>query len=129
MSAQENKEFVRRYLDAISGKLKTEEMLDEYMTDQSLKEHIAGAEQAFPGYELQADQMLAEDDLVSLIGRLRGTHAGPLMGIPPTGKSFEVPIHITYRVEGDKIVDHWMLVDNAGIMQQLGLVPSASGAD
>ena len=49
------------------------------------------------------------------------------MGIPPTGKSFaDVPIHITYKVEDDKIVDHWMLFDSADLMQQLGLVPSAT---
>ncbi|HEY3477069.1 MAG TPA: ester cyclase [Anaerolineales bacterium] len=129
MSAQENKEFVRRYLEALSGKPKPPELLDEYVSEQLLKDHIAMAEQAFPQYELNIDKMIAEGDLVSVVGRLRGTNTGPFMGTPPTGKSFEVPIHITYQVEAGKVVDHWMLVDNAALMQQLGLMPSAAGTN
>jgi predicted ester cyclase len=127
MSTQENKAFVQRYLAALSGNAKTPELVDQFVTDQTLKDHIAGAEEGFPKYELIADHIVAEDDMVSVIGRFGGTHSGSFMGIPATGRAFaDVPIHITYRVEGGKIVEHWMLVDNAALMQQLGLVPSAS---
>jgi predicted ester cyclase len=51
------------------------------------------------------------------------------MGMPPTGKSWDVPIHITYRIEESKIVDHWMVIDTAAFMQQLGMMPSAEGGD
>jgi predicted ester cyclase len=81
-------------------------------------------EAAFPSYDMQIEQMIAEDDLVSVIGRGRGTHKGPFMGIAPTGKSWDVPIHITYRVADGKIVGHWMVVDTAAFMQQLGLIPN-----
>jgi predicted ester cyclase len=51
------------------------------------------------------------------------------MGIPATGKTFsDVPFHITYRVEGGKIVDHWILMDSATLMQKLGLAPSPEGS-
>jgi predicted ester cyclase len=127
MSTQENKAFVKSYLEALSGKAKTPELVDQFVAEQALKDHIAGAEEGFPNYELIADHIVAEDDMVSVIGRFGGTHTGSFMGIPATGKSFsDVPIHITYKVEGGKIVDHWMLVDNAALMQQLGLVPSAT---
>ena len=68
--------------------------------------------------------MIAEDDLVSIIGRASGTHKGLFMGMPPTGKSWDVPLHITYRVRDGKIVEHWMVVDTAAFMQQLGMIPS-----
>jgi predicted ester cyclase len=127
MSTQENKAFVQRYLQALSGNPKPPELVDQFVAEQPMKDHIAAAEAGFPGYKLKADQMIAEDDLVSVIGRFSGTHTGSFMGIPPTGKSFaDVPIHITYRVEDGKIVDHWMLFDSADLMQQLGLVPSAT---
>jgi predicted ester cyclase len=127
MSAQENKDFVRKYLEALSGKPKPPELVDQFVAEQPMKDHIAAAEAGFPGYELEADRMIAEDDLISVIGRFSGTHTGTFMGIPPTGKSFsDVPIHITYKVEDGKIVDHWMLFDSANLMQQLGLVPSAA---
>ena len=125
MSAQENKEFVRRYIEALSGKPKPTELVDEYVAGQPPKDHIAAAEAGFPRYEMLVEQMMVEDDLVSVVARARGTHTGTFMGSPATGKSCEVPLHITYRIEDGKIVDHWMLMDNAGIIHQLGLVPSA----
>jgi predicted ester cyclase len=84
-------------------------------------------EAAFPEYGLLVEQMIAEDDLVSVIGRASGTHNGPFMGMPPTGKSWDVPIHITYQVKNRKIVDHWLVVDTAAFMQQLGMIPSNEG--
>ena len=127
MSAHENKEFIRMYLEALSGKPKPPELVEKFVAEQPLKDHIAAGEVGFPSYEIEADKMIAEDDLVSVIGRFSGTHTGPFMGIPPTGKSFsDVAIHITYKVEGGKIVDHWMLTDNTALMQQLGLMPSAA---
>ena len=113
-------------MEAISGKPKPPELVDQFVDEQPLKDHIAAGEMGFPNYKLEADQMIAEGDLVSVIGRFAGTHTGSFMGIPPTGKSFsDVPIHITYKVESGKIVDHWMLFDVPALMQQLGLAPSA----
>ena len=129
MSTQENKDFVRRYLEAISGKPKPESVVNLYVAEQPLKDHIAMAEAGFPLYSIDIEELIAEGDLVSVRGRLRGTHKGPFMGTPPTGKSIDAPIFLTYRIAGGKIVDHWMLVDNAAIMQQLGLVPSAASAE
>lgn len=127
MSTQENKAFIQGYLAALNGKSKTPELVEQFVAEQALKDHIAGAEEGFPKYELIADHIIAEDDMVSVIGRFGGTHTGTFMGIPATGKSFsDVPIHITYKVEGGKIVDHWMLIDSAALMQQLGLTPSTA---
>lgn len=130
MSAQENKEFIRRYLEAVSGHPKPPALVDQYVAEQPLKDHIAGGEQGFPRYTMDIDMLIAEDDLVSVIGRFGGTHTGPFMGIPATGKTAsDVPFHITYRVENGKIVDHWLLMDSAALMQKLGLTPSPEGAD
>jgi predicted ester cyclase len=125
MNAQENKDFIRKYFEAISGKPKPPELVDQYVSEQTLKDHIAMYEAAFPGYELHIEQMIAEGDLVSVIGRASGTHQGPFMGMSATGKSWDVPIHITYQVKNGKVVDHWLLVDTAAFMQQLGMIPSS----
>ena len=129
MSTQENKELVRKYLEAISGKPKPESVVNLFVSEQPLKDHIAMAEAAFPNYLFEIEEMIAEGDLVSVRGHIQGTHKGPFMGLPPTGKSFDSQIFITYRVAGGKIVDHWMLLDNASMMQQLGLVPAVNNAD
>jgi predicted ester cyclase len=127
MNTQENKEFIRTYLEAISGKPKPPKLVDQYVAEQPLKDHIAINEAAFPCYELRVERMVAEDDLVAVIGRASGTHKGTFMGMPPTGKSWDVPIHITYRVMDGKIVDHWMVIDTALFMQQLGMIPRNEG--
>ena len=127
MNAQENKEFIREYLEALTGRPKTPELVGQYVAEQPLKDHIAMNEAAFPGYELRIEQMIAEDDLISVIGRASGTHKGPFMGMPPTGKSWDVPIHITYRVKDRKIVEHWLVIDTAAFMQQLGMIPNPEG--
>jgi predicted ester cyclase len=126
MSTEENKELIRRYLEAISGKPKPESVLRLFVAEQALIDHIQTAEAAFPLYHLDAEEMLAEGDLVSLRGKWRGVHQGPFAGIPPTGKPVEVTIFITYKVQGGKIVDHWMLTDNMMLLQQIGMVPSAA---
>jgi steroid delta-isomerase-like uncharacterized protein len=125
MPASENKAFIRRYLDAISGKDKPAALQDQYIadSDQALRQHIAYSEGAFPRYELIAEDMLAEDDKVVVRFTLRATHQGEFMGIPATGKQIAVPGIIIYRIANGKIAEHWMLVDSPALMQQLGAQP------
>jgi predicted ester cyclase len=124
MSAEENKAFIRRYLEALSGKPKTPQFMDRYIVDEELKKHIAQAEDAFPSYFLDANEIIAEGDLVSVRGVVRGVHKGPFQGISPTGKEVTFGLFITYRIAGGKIIDHWMLVDGLSLLQQLGAVPA-----
>jgi hypothetical protein len=126
MSNEENKDFIRRYVDAISGKPKPESVLRLFIAEQPLIEHIITAETSFPLYFLDTEEIIAEDDLVSVRGAIRGKHLGPLMGIPPTGKEVNFSIFITYRIAEGKIVDHWMLTDNMALLQQIGAVPSTA---
>ena len=125
MSAVENKEFVRRYLDAISGKEKPATLADQYIadTDQTLKQHIAYTEAAFPRYEMIAEDMLADKDEVVVRFTMRATHKGEYMGIPATGKQVVVPGIIIYRIADGKIAEHWIQVDAVSMMQQLGVQP------
>jgi len=127
MLAEDNKVFIRRYLEAINGKPKTPAILELFIAEQSLKDHIAASEAAFPLYRLDPEEIVAEGDLVSVRARVRGTHRGPFMGLPPTGKEVDFAFFITYRVVGGKIVEHWMLADSLTAMQQLGAMPGPQG--
>lgn len=123
MSIEENKALIRRYIAAISGKPKPEEVVRLFVADETLIEHIRAAEEAFPLYYLDVDEMIAEGDMVAVRVHHRGVHRGPFMGIPPTGKETDVPGFLTYRIADGKIVDHWMLADSLLMMQQLGILP------
>ena len=82
---------------------------------------------AFPGYQLIVEDMIAEGDKVAVRGTVKATHAGDPMGIPPTDKQVKVPLSIIYRIAGSKIVEHWMVSDQLGLMQQLGVIPPMGG--
>jgi predicted ester cyclase len=124
MSAETNKTFISRYVEALSGKPKDEDTLRRYITDPTLREHIAAFEAAFPRYEILVDDLIAEGDKVVLRGTFRGTHQGELMGIAPTGRTVNVPLIMVYQLASEKISDHWMGVDRMDLLQQLGVAPA-----
>ncbi len=124
MSSEENKAFIRHYFEALSVKDKPAAVVNRYVSDEELKHHIAQYEAAFPGYQLTAEEMIAEGDKVVVRSTFHGTHKGDLMGIPPTGKQVTMPLILIYRIVDDKIVQHWMQADSLGLLQQLGAIPA-----
>jgi predicted ester cyclase len=79
------KKLILQYLKAVSGKEKSESLLRQYIEDESLVQHSLEMEYAFPRYEIKVEDALAVDNKVVIRGMLYATHAGDLMGIPPTG--------------------------------------------
>ena len=128
MSPEENKDFIRRYFEAISGKDKPSAVVNGYVTDEELKRHIAQFDAAFPSYQLTAEDMITEGDKVVVRSTFRGTHNGDFMGIPPTGKQVTIPVFLIYRIADDKIAEHWMQADSLGLLQQLGAIPAPTSA-
>jgi predicted ester cyclase len=125
VTAAENKQFVLEYLEALSGKPKTADLVDKYVSSPGLKQHILDFEASFPGYGGKIEDMVAEGDLVAIRATFNGTHRNEFMGIPPTGKDISVDGMVFYRISGGKIVDFWMNADMMGLMQQLGASPAA----
>ena len=119
MSAEQNKAFIRRYLEALSGKGKPRELVEQYVDAPELREHIAETEAAFPSYILQEEDVIAEGAEVAVRFTFRGTHRGEFLGVPPTGRDVSFDGIIIYRIAGEKIVDHWMQVDSPTLMRQL----------
>jgi predicted ester cyclase len=118
-SSSEAKQFIEDYLRAVSGRPKTKELVAQFVSDPSLAEHIQQAEAAFPGYELIAEQLIAEGDMVAMKGSFRGVQRGPFAGFPPTGKQVTVDLMIFYRLNGGRIVEHWLQMNNAALVEQL----------
>ena len=123
---KQNKEFIIRYINALSGVTKTRELMEQYMTDEELLGHIAFFDAAFPKYEMFADEIIAEGNRVVVRARMKGCHEGEFNGILPTHRKVELPFVISYDIENGKIVHHWLIADQIVLMEQLGLmnVPS-----
>lgn len=117
-----NKEFILRYFNAVSGVTKTREIMEAFTSDESLMSHVEFFEAAFPRYEIFADEVTAEGNRVVVRARFKGTHQGDLSGIPATFKAVEFPFAIGYGIENNKIATHWLLADQMGLMEQLGVM-------
>jgi hypothetical protein len=56
--------------------------------------------------------------------RMRGTHRGEFLGLPPTGRQVKVKGVVIDRIVEGRIVESRILMDNFGLMQQLGVIPT-----
>ena len=78
---------------------------------------------AFPDLHTDTEDLLAEGDKVVQRFMLSGTDKGGFAGAPPTGKHYKVAGISIFRIANGKIVEHWGVFDQLGILQQLGMVP------
>lgn len=78
----------------------------------------------FPDLTYRVDLQIAEGDYVAGYVTVSGTHKGEVFGMPATGKRAEwTESHIVKIVNG-KITDHWGVLDQLGMLRQLGLAPT-----
>jgi predicted ester cyclase len=117
--AMESKELMTEYFRDLSGKPKTEELLDRYISDPALKEHIREVEAAFPEYTLEVQEMITEGDMVAVRGAVRGMHKGVYAGIPPTGRQLNLEVMVFYRISDGRISKYWLQTDSKVLMDQL----------
>ncbi len=85
----------------------------------------------FPDFRLEILDLVAKDDWVVVRCRESGTHLGVgklpvngglLVDVPPTHKHFEVDATHWWKLRDGKIVDHYGVRDDLGMMEQLGLI-------
>ena len=84
---------------------------------------------AFPDLHFSVENIIAEGDKVVARYTMSGTHKGELMGIPATGKTIAITGIDILRIAEDKIIEHWGISDELGMMQQLGVIPAPGGPE
>ena len=90
----------------------------------AFKDYVSGWIAAFPDGRFAVSNVVVEDDMAAWQVRFRGTNTGSLMGMPPTGKSVDVPGVQMGRLSDDgRPIEHWNGNDMLILMQQLGLIP------
>ncbi len=83
---------------------------------------------AFPDLHFTIEELIAEGDTVAGRLTMNGTHRGPLMGMPPTGRSVRQDHMHFVRFQNGKAIEHWGVRDEMGMMQQLGVIPGPEQA-
>lgn len=135
--AEDNKTIVRRFekASAVNDVATIDELCDPGLVDHNpaagqeptlagLKSTLAGYAAVFPDMNEDVGAVIGEGDLVATRWTVKGTQKAELFGVPPTGKQVQVEGMNFYRLSGGKITDVWTQFDSAGLMQQLGALPS-----
>jgi predicted ester cyclase len=80
---------------------------------------VAGFAKLMPDMAWKVEEVLQSDNRVIVRGRAKGTPIGPLFGVEPSGRSFEIMSLDVHTLEGGKIVQTYHVEDWAGALAQL----------
>ena len=140
MSIATNKATVRRYFEQVWNEQR-HDLVEEFLTENIelhgsgippglgvVKQWFATFSTAFPdGYTIIED-MVAEEDRVVARTTFNGTQKAEMQDIPATGKTVNIPGIIIFRMDNGRIAEGWLVSDNLGMMQQLGVIPRPQAA-
>jgi steroid delta-isomerase-like uncharacterized protein len=87
------------------------------------KQWIAMLRTAFPDLQCSIEDEIIQGDKIAAHWTMRGTHQGLFLGNSPTNKPILVQGLIYARIENNQIIENWTMIDQMGVLQQLGLVP------
>jgi predicted ester cyclase len=77
---------------------------------------------AFPDLRFETIVITADEQYVTQVIQLSGTHTGRYHGHAPTGRRFSIRMIQTFKFQNDMVSERWGSADFLGILQQLGLV-------
>jgi steroid delta-isomerase-like uncharacterized protein len=132
----QNKELVRRYVAAMNDhdietvvKFASEDLVNHAAVPQAqgaegLRTIFGKLWKAMPDMRWSCEDLIAEGDKVVCRVHIRATQTGPLemarFPLPATGREVSTEqIHV-FRIEGEKLVEHWAGRDDIGVLRQLG---------
>jgi steroid delta-isomerase-like uncharacterized protein len=137
VSTEDNKALVRRFVDEVQSAGNTG-LIDEICSPEfvnhstppgtptdreGIKVVTAIFRRAFPDSYFTVEDMVAEGDKVATRKTFHGTHEGEFMGIPPSGRTVTMGLIDIVRISEGRVVEHWSMGDNLGMVRQLGVVP------
>ncbi len=96
---------------------------DEKRGHRGFIDYVEFIRAAFPDFHNTVEELIAEGDTVVARLTYRGTHAGPLFGVPASGNRIEYAGVAIFRIDGGKIADVWVLGDRHALIGQLERTP------
>jgi steroid delta-isomerase-like uncharacterized protein len=89
-----------------------------------LADVLAGMFAGFPDLHWTVHETITEGDRVMSYSTWTGTHHGPFMGIPATGRSVTVEAWTLDRYLDGQLTESRIIMDVAGMLIQLGVIPA-----
>lgn len=87
---------------------------------EGVKRTISILRSAFPDFTITIDEVAVVGDKVWARQRGGGTNLGSFAGFPPTGRKAFTDVIDVCRFEDGKMVEHWGVPDQLGMMMSLG---------
>lgn len=84
---------------------------------------------AFPDLHFTIEDQIAAGDRVVTRWTASGTHQGDFQGIPAAGKAVTMSGIDIDRLADGKVVECWPVVDELGLLRQLGALPEPAPAE
>jgi len=136
MSEEQNKQVFRRLIEEGFSLGNLEVLNDVFASNfvehqdgfvppnvEGVKGAIVSLRTAAPDLKLTIEEIIASGEKTWARITARGTHRGPFMGRPATGRSFAITVIDICRFENGQVVEHWGVADRLSMMAQLGLLP------
>lgn len=128
------KGLARRYVEAVlnGGEL---DLIDELVADdhvnhsplghhcglESIRRDVRVYRTAFPDLRFAIEELIAEGDRVVRRFSATGTHRGPFLGRPPSGRFVAITGVAINRLAGGKLAETWLAFDLLDLLRQLGV--------
>lgn len=130
-----NEDIVREAMEVVWTQGQVDRVADYYgedfvadypMTDwgsglDGVRNLVAEVRVGLPDYNEEIKLLVADGDYVAVDLLIRGTHTGPMNGIPPTGKSVAFRDMTILTLKDGKIIGQRGLSDYLSLFEQLGV--------
>ena len=93
---------------------------DQVPGPKGYRDLFTAMRQAFPDFTVEPVQLVADEDCIAFAYTFKGTHLGPLMGVPATGKKVQFRGLQISKFKDGKMVERWGSSDQLGMLQQIG---------
>jgi predicted ester cyclase len=110
-------------------------VLDELMADDVVEhqrgnrpgregaKEVARTLHAWMGdFSLEVQDLAVSGDIVWTRNQARGVNTGSVFGNPATNRPVEVDVFDVVRFAGGRVVEHWGVADQLGMLRQIGAI-------
>ena len=77
---------------------------------------------AVPDFKYTLKNSIAKDDYVWVYGTYSGTQKGNWLNIPATNNAYKFDAVDIFRIENNKLQEHWDVLDVYSLFKQLGTI-------
>lgn len=123
-SLDENKAIARKFITEVIGNGNMASISELLVPGSFLAGGTEGFINAFRSgftdWEAVIEDIFGEGEKIAVQVRLSGIQTGPVMGRPPTGKSFSTTCLYHMKVRDEKIISMIFMLNGRDLDQQLG---------